>query len=231
MTRQEQMDMRQDISLRVLVVAGTSARRAHLAGVISRAWRGVSVISDSQISPERFAASKSNILVADLDAPASATAMLDFLEDAPAGTGSVALIDDPDPAWVRSVLGASIHAVISRDANAEDMQMALQAAEAGFVLLHPTSVHGLLQSNAMADLNDISGEVISQEDMAEDLTARESEVLRLVSMGLGNKEIAVRLAISEHTAKFHISSILSKLHAGSRTEAVSLGIRKGLIPI
>jgi DNA-binding NarL/FixJ family response regulator len=50
-------------------------------------------------------------------------------------------------------------------------------------------------------------------------------------MGLGNKEIAVRLAISEHTAKFHISSILSKLHAASRTEAVSLGIRKGLIPI
>ena len=67
--------------------------------------------------------------------------------------------------------------------------------------------------------------------MSEDLTARESEVLRLVSMGLGNKEIAARLAISEHTAKFHISSILGKLHAASRTEAVSLGIRKGLIPI
>ena len=89
---------------------------------------------------------------------------------------------------------------------------------------------------AIAEINDISGEGIAQEDLApadviEDLTARESEVLRLVSMGLGNKEIAIRLAISEHTAKFHISSILSKLHAGSRTEAVSLGIRKGLIPI
>jgi DNA-binding NarL/FixJ family response regulator len=74
-------------------------------------------------------------------------------------------------------------------------------------------------------------EYLAHEDMTEDLTVRESEVLRLVSMGLGNKEIAVRLAISEHTAKFHISSILSKLHAASRTEAVSLGIRKGLIPI
>jgi DNA-binding NarL/FixJ family response regulator len=67
--------------------------------------------------------------------------------------------------------------------------------------------------------------------LAEELTARESEVLRLVSMGLGNKEVAGRLAISEHTVKFHISSILGKLHAGSRTEAVSLGIRRGLIPI
>ena len=229
------MEKRGDNSLRVLVVAGTSARRAHLAGVISRAWRGVSVISDSQVSPERFAASKSNILVADLDAPASAAAMLDFLQDAPAGTGSVALIDDPDPAWVRSALKASIHAVISRDANTEDMQLALQAADAGFVLLHPTSVQGLLQNNSIAELNDLSEERLSEdlapEDMIEDLTARESEVLRLVSMGLGNKEIAVRLAISEHTAKFHISSILSKLHAGSRTQAVSLGIRKGLIPI
>jgi two-component system, NarL family, response regulator YdfI len=230
------MEKRGDSSLRVLVVAGTSARRAYLAGVISRALRGVTVISESQISSARFATAKSDILVADLDTPALAAAMLDFLEAAPAGTGSVALIDDPDPAWVRSALRASIHAVISRDANTEDMQLALQAADAGFVLLHPTSVHGLLQNNAIAEINDISGEGIAQEDLApadviEDLTARESEVLRLVSMGLGNKEIAVRLAISEHTAKFHISSILSKLHAGSRTEAVSLGIRRGLIPI
>jgi DNA-binding NarL/FixJ family response regulator len=191
----------------------------------------VNVISDSQISPERFVASKSNILVADLETPASAAAMIDFLEDAPAGTGSVALIDDPDPAWVRSALNASIHAILSRDANIEDMQLALQAADAGFVLLHPTSVQGLLQSNSIAEIDEISVEGIAHEDLLEDLTARESEVLRLVSMGLGNKEIAVRLAISEHTAKFHISSILSKLHAGSRTEAVSLGIRKGLIPI
>ena len=229
------MEKRGDSSLQVLVVAGTSARRAHLAGVISRALYRVTVISESQISPAKFAASKSDILVADLDTPASAAAMVHFLEAAPAGTGSVALIDDPDPAWVRSALRASIHAVISRDANTEDMQLALQAADAGFVLLHPTSVHGLLQNNAIAEINDISGEGIAQEDLApadviEDLTARESEVLRLVSMGLGNKEIAIRLAISEHTAKFHISSILSKLHAGSRTEAVSLGIRKGLIP-
>lgn len=220
-----------DISLRVLLVAGTSARRAHLAAVISRALRGVNVISDSQISSARFAASKADILVADLDTPASAAAMLDFFEDAPAGTGSVALIDDPDPAWVRSALRASAHAIISRDANTEDMQIALQAAEAGFVLLHPTSVHGLLENNVMAKTNGISSEDLAGGDLVEDLTARESEVLRLVSMGLGNKEIATRLAISEHTAKFHISSILNKMHAGSRTEAVSMGIRRGLIPI
>ncbi len=225
------MDKRDDISLRVFLVANSSDRRSHLAAVISRAVRSANVICDSQISPTRFAASRADIVVADLDTPASAAAMLDFLQKAPASAGTVALIDDPDPAWVRSALRASAHAIISRDANTEDMQMALQAAEAGFVLLHPTSVHGVLQNNAMTQMNDLNGEDLANQAMGEDLTARESEVLRLVSMGLGNKEIAARLAISEHTAKFHISSILGKLHAASRTEAVSLGIRKGLIPI
>ena len=53
----------------------------------------------------------------------------------------------------------------------------------------------------------------------------------MMAEGLGNKEIAARLAISEHTVKFHISSILAKLGAGTRTEAVTIGIRRGLIPI
>jgi len=226
----KEMDKRDDTALRVFVVASSSARRAHLVGLASQARRHVNVTSDSRITPERFAAAQSDILMADLDTTASAAAMLDFLEDAPADTGAVALIDDPDPAWVRSALRASVHAVISREASSEDIQLALHAAEAGFVLLHPTSVDGLLQ-NEMPGSNGISREYLAHEDLIEDLTVRESEVLRLVSAGLGNKQIAARLAISEHTAKFHISSILSKLHASSRTEAVSLGIRKGLIPI
>ena len=67
--------------------------------------------------------------------------------------------------------------------------------------------------------------------IAEHLTARETEVLRMLADGLGNKEIAELLGISEHTAKFHVASILGKLNASSRTEAVRLGIRRGLIPI
>ncbi len=61
------------------------------------------------------------------------------------------------------------------------------------------------------------------------LTPRETEVLRMVSNGESNKAIAWKLGISEHTAKFHVASILSKLNAGSRTEAVTLGVRLGLI--
>lgn len=220
------MDKRSDIPLRILLVASSSARRAYLAETVARALNGrAHVISDSRISAERFAAAKSDLLLADVDNPAEASALVRFLEDAPAGTGSVALADEPDPGWVRSALRASLNAIIARDASREDIQLALQAAETGLVLLHPSSASGLIQESSLRETN------IAAEEFTEELTARESEVLRLVSMGLGNKEVAGRLAISEHTVKFHISSILGKLHAGSRTEAVSLGIRRGLIPI
>jgi DNA-binding NarL/FixJ family response regulator len=61
------------------------------------------------------------------------------------------------------------------------------------------------------------------------LTARELEVLRMMAEGAPNKIIAWRLGISEHTVKFHVASILSRLGASSRTEAVTIGIRRGLV--
>ncbi len=66
---------------------------------------------------------------------------------------------------------------------------------------------------------------------AESLTGREQEVLRMMAAGLGNKEIAARLRISPNTAKFHVARILAKLGAGSRTEAVSMAMRRGVVPI
>jgi DNA-binding NarL/FixJ family response regulator len=217
------MDKQSDIPLRVLIVADSPARRASLGDLVSRARNGrVATVSDSRISAARFAASKADVVVADLDNPAAAAALIRFVADAPAGTGSVALIDEPEPAWVRSAVSASVNAILARDAEPADLQLAFQAAQAGFVVLHPSSVRGLRAESYRQP---------SIDGVEEDLTARESEILRLVSMGLGNKDIAGRLAISEHTVKFHISSILGKLDAASRTEAVSLGIRRGLIPI
>lgn len=68
-------------------------------------------------------------------------------------------------------------------------------------------------------------------EMLEALTNREMQVLRMVADGLANKEIAGRLGISDHTAKFHVAQILAKLGANSRTEAVTIAIRRGLVPI
>jgi DNA-binding NarL/FixJ family response regulator len=69
------------------------------------------------------------------------------------------------------------------------------------------------------------------DELVEPLTAREVEVLELASEGLANKAIAHRLDISDQTVKFHIASILGKLGAANRTEAVRVALRRGLITI
>ena len=69
------------------------------------------------------------------------------------------------------------------------------------------------------------------EEIVEPLTPRETDVLEMLAEGLSNKMIAHGLSISDHTAKFHVNSILVKLNAGTRTEAVTRGIRLGLIKI
>jgi DNA-binding NarL/FixJ family response regulator len=68
-----------------------------------------------------------------------------------------------------------------------------------------------------------------EDQLIEPLTERELEVLQQLAQGLANKQIALSLGISEHTVKFHISGIYSKLGATNRTEAVRLGVRRGLV--
>lgn len=209
---------------RVMVIASLATRRSSLAQMTRQALRNNAHITcDSQLSPKRFNAADAELLLADLEAPSSAAALIDFLASAPAGTGAIALIDNPSRGWVRAALSVPVHAILARDSGVDDLRLALQAADAGLVLLHPTSARGLTATNF--------SETKSDDSLVEELTGRECQVLRLVSSGFGNKEIADRLAISEHTVKFHISSILGKLNVASRTEAVSLGIKRGIIPI
>jgi DNA-binding NarL/FixJ family response regulator len=181
----------------------------------------------SRLDPSRGV---SGIFIADLATHAEATAFLEQLEHAPETSKSIGLIDSPEPQWVRAALAAGTNAILAREANAEELDLALNAAEAGLILLYPSSTEAFFAGNLGNThlLNEAGNESGIE---AEELTAREMEVLRLLGEGLGNKQIAARLNISEHTAKFHISSILGKMSAGSRTEAVTRGIRKGLIPI
>jgi DNA-binding NarL/FixJ family response regulator len=130
----------------------------------------------------------------------------------------IVLAVDPQPAWLGEALRAGVRGVLPRDAAIAEIVAAIEAAAAGLVVLHPEAVDGAAVRTAAA----VQGEALSP---------RELEVLRLVSEGSSNKAIAWKLSISEHTVKFHINSILSKMHAGSRTEAVMLGLRRGLIPL
>lgn len=71
----------------------------------------------------------------------------------------------------------------------------------------------------------------SAQPVPEEVTPREFEVLELVAQGATNAEIAMRLAVSENTVKFHMKNILQKLHASNRAEVVAYALRSGLIPI
>lgn len=110
-------------------------------------------------------------------------------------------------------------AVLSRRSSPRQIAAALHAAAAGLVVMDVHGLDGLLPGPRVAHRP------------SEALTPRETEVLRLLADGDSNKIVAYRLGISEHTVKFHVTSIMAKLSAGSRTEAVTLGIRQGLILI
>jgi DNA-binding NarL/FixJ family response regulator len=112
--------------------------------------------------------------------------------------------------------------ISSEDVTADQIVAAVHAASAGLqVVPVEEGVPFLAQAASHEPL----------EETAEPLTPREMDVLEMLAEGLSNKMIAHRLSISDHTAKFHVNSILAKLNAGTRTEAATRGIRLGLIKI
>ncbi|MGH8704226.1 MAG: response regulator transcription factor, partial [Burkholderiales bacterium] len=121
-------------------------------------------------------------------------------------------------------LRAGVRAVLPRAAAPAEIIAAIEAVAAGLVVLHPDGLEALPPRPAGAAPPSAS-------EADQPLTARETEVLAMLAEGLGNKLIAARLGISEHTVKFHVASIFAKLGAGTRTEAVTIGVRRGLIMI
>jgi two-component system, NarL family, response regulator YdfI len=118
-------------------------------------------------------------------------------------------------------LQAGIRAVLPSEISTDQLVAALQAVASGLVVLHPTEIPAAFPAGAPASQ--------PLAELPEPLTRREREVLQMLAAGLANKEIAARLNISDHTAKFHVAAILGKLGAATRTEAVALGIRRGLV--
>ena len=125
--------------------------------------------------------------------------------------------------WITEALRLGVRAVLPRRATTEEILQAVLAAAAGLVVLHPDAIDLLLPV-----LSSVT-QPVDEANPVQALTPREIEVLGMLAEGLGNKAIARRLSISEHTVKFHVSSIFTKLNARSRTEAVTLGARQGLI--
>jgi DNA-binding NarL/FixJ family response regulator len=159
------------------------------------------------------------LLVADAELLADAARAL----PAEPRLGLVALSDEPRVAAQLRALPLAGWAVLPADADPDELRAAVRAAAAGLAVLSLPLAARLIGARPVAEpVGDAP---------AEPLTAREREVLDQVGQGLSNKLIARQLGISEHTVKFHLSSIFAKLGAASRTDAVNRGARQGLITL
>ncbi len=130
----------------------------------------------------------------------------------------IALTSFKEQELVQGALQAGAIGYLLKDVTADELATAIRAAYAGKPTLAPEAAQVLIQAARMP-----------AEKIGFDLTEREREVLALMVQGLNNNDIADRLVVSRSTAKFHVSSILSKLGAASRTEAVALALQNHLV--
>jgi NarL family two-component system response regulator YdfI len=209
--------------IRVFIVAASPLARAGLENLL--AARDVEVVGSAatiEILTDQLSDAAPDVVLIDSSGEPLEPMMGSLLASGLASdVAVVVLADGMTAAASADALRAGVRAALPGDISPEQLVSALQAVASGLLVLHPSHAEeGLAAGSASARALD---------ELAESLTNRELEVLQMLAAGLSNKEIAARLNISEHTVKFHVASILGKLGAGSRTEAVSLGIRRGLV--
>ena len=203
-------------AIRVLLASASAVRRAGLEAMLEGLpsfLKLVGALQGAQTIAQRAVELQPEVVVADLERESSLVMNT--------GLPVVALIDNPRPTWTAKALRSGVKSILPHEAGRDEIIPAIQAAYAGLVLLDPEIAEALSKRIPSA-----TSSVLLEH---EELTTRELEVLVMLAEGLANREIADRLGVSDHTIKFHISSILDKLGAATRTEAVTLGLRMGLI--
>ena len=207
-------------AIRIAVAATSAVRRTGLESIIrSHAEFHLAGSFGAVASLVSFARSTElDVIVIDTDS------IPDLLLEPTSDAAIVLLTEVTEARSISRLLRSGVHAILSRKSDPDDVLSAIYASYDGLVLLSTATAESLA-----AVYGDQPLEV--EAELSEEITSRETDVLRMLAQGLVNKDIAARLGISEHTVKFHISSILDKLGASTRTEAVTVGIRRGLIPI
>lgn len=211
----------------VAVLASSPTARARLEALVG-AQPGLKLVSPPRLAATSGDHATDAVLEADvllIDAGARpAETVLRPLPQAPRLPPVVLLADDlARTAFVR-LLRSGVRALLPRDASASEIAAGIEAVAAGLVVLHPSAAPvSVTRAAGARRTRDESG--------ASPLTPRELEILAMMAEGMGNRAIAQHLGISTHTVKFHIASILDTLNARSRTEAVTTGMRLGLLMV
>jgi NarL family two-component system response regulator YdfI len=209
-------------AISVLLAAASTVRRAGLEALIKNAplLKLAGSLQGTVAVAQYVAQLHPDVILLDLENE-NRESTVPALPRIPNSFPVVALIDEPSADWAAHALRSGVKAILPRDSSMDEILAAIQAAHAGLVLLDSA-----VTQNLAARVPALASQPTPTLD---DLTPREVEVLRMLAEGLGNREMASRLGISDHTVKFHISSILDKLGASTRTEAVTMGIRMGII--
>ncbi len=207
--------------IRVLVWANSAIARAGLEAIVQADAR-FAVVRPEREGLAAASTGLADVLLFDIADAAAARPLIDAGEFESAA--QVVLVDHPTRGELLRLLQDGPRTILLRDSPANEITAALYASSEGLVAMSPELLELLWP---------VGSEIAAFDELppGEPLTARESEVLALLADGAANKEIAARLRISEHTVKFHVSSILNKLGAATRTEAVTRGYKEGLIII
>jgi two-component system, NarL family, response regulator YdfI len=209
--------------IRVFIVAASSLARAGLQSlVVNRDVKVVGIAPNIESLAGQWSDAEADVVLVEASREQFESVMDSLVASQLASEATIIVLSDySDPRRLAEALRAGVRVLLPSDISSEQLVAALEAAAAGLIVMHPAEVSALFPATGPPSR--------SPANLTEPLTPRESEVLQMLASGLANKEIAARLAISEHTVKFHVASILGKLGAGTRTEAVSLGIRRGLV--
>lgn len=219
---------------RVLVAAASDVTRAGLEAILAREPSLVVVggVTPGVSLAEEIAEHEPDVLLVELagsdgDALALLHVLSGDLDDGARPSPSLlVLADDGDVAPLAAVFGAGVRGLLPRDARPHEIVAAVGAAASGLVTI-TTELFMTLRTAATVAAQTRAARADAAREAP--LTPRELEVLRMIADGLGNKQIAARLAISEHTVKFHVGSVFAKTRASTRAEAVMIGARRGMI--
>jgi len=207
--------------IRTILVAPNPIQRAGLREILHGAED--IIVAAETASPDELTrlAGEADVIVIAL-ASAARIDLSHMLPDGETYPAILALTDEAADLGALMRLPAPAWGILPQDADAQEIIAATRALGEGLIVGSPLLLKPLTsRSTALG--------VSQPEPLAEPLTERERQVLQRIAQGLANKQIAVALGISEHTVKFHLSSIYAKLGATNRTEAVRLGTLQGII--
>lgn len=184
--------------------------------VVGKAGSGLEVLREVE-------ALQPDVLLLDLEMPEmDGVECLRRLRDMASSVRSIVFTAFDTDERIVGAVQAGAQGYLLKGVPREEIFNAVRVVYAGGSLLQPVVASKLLRQ--------VSGEGVGHPD-PDALTPREQHVLKLLAQGLQNKEIAVELSITERTVKFYVSSILGKLGAGNRTEAVTLAVQRGLVKL